>query len=428
MKKLTAGIFTALLGLVTVNAANAAIPSTTYVDTKITTAQTAAQKYADDQDAVLKQAIETAYEAADTALDGKITTNANAISAMDTAYKAADTALDGRVDTLETTVGSGAMTVNGAAQADVIAAINALDTKTNGIASEGALTTLQETVSEHTTDISGLEGRMATAESEIDTLQSEMDAVEAKAATNETAIATLNGGETVEGSVAKAEADANDYTDSAIAGLSAVYDAAGSAADALADAKAYADGLNTTATAAIEANEAAIKSNDTDIASLQSKDTELANSIATKAEQSALDTTNTNVTNLTGRVSTAESDIDALETKTAGLKSLAYQDIIDNSDITDGTIAQAKIANLTTDLASKVDDSQVIAEAGTVTNADAEIPTIARMNAALEEKMPLTTIADTNIGADGTYVLTATTVDGTTTYKWEEISRVAGTN
>lgn len=424
MKKLTAGIFTALLGLVTVNAANAAIPSTTYVDTKITTAQTAAEEYADTKDAALKTAIETDYEAADTALDGKITTNANAISAMDTAYKAADTALDGRVDTLETTVGSGAMTVNGAAQADVIAAINALDTKTNGIASEGALTTLQETVSEHTTDISGLEGRMATAEGEIDTLQSEMDAVEAKAATNETAIATLNGGETVEGSVAKAEADAKAYADS----LAGNYESSGAAAQALAEAKNYADGLNTTATAAIEVNEAAIKSNDTDIANLQSKDTELANSIATKAEQSALDTTNTNVTNLTGRVDTAEDDIDALETKTAGLKSLAYQDIIDNSDITDGTIAQAKITNLTTDLDAKVDDSQVIAEAGTVTNADAEIPTIARMEAALEEKMPLTTTADTNIGADGTYVLTATTVDGTTTYKWEEISRVAGTN
>lgn len=60
------------------------------------------------------------------------------------------------------------------------------------------------------TTVSGIAGRLATAEGEIDTLQSEMDAVEKKAADNEAAIATLNGADTVAGSVAaavKAEAD-----------------------------------------------------------------------------------------------------------------------------------------------------------------------------------------------------------------------------
>ena len=48
--------------------------------------------------------------------------------------------------TLSDTVGSGAMTVNGANQATVIAAINALDTKTNGLATDQNLTDLQTNV------------------------------------------------------------------------------------------------------------------------------------------------------------------------------------------------------------------------------------------------------------------------------------------
>lgn len=416
MKKLTAGIFTALLGLVTVNAANAAIPSTTYVDTKITTAQTAAQDYADTKDAALKTAIETDYKAADATLKSGYET---ADAALKSAYEAADTALDGKITANANEIAGLKTSKQDALTAgsgiEILTAENGkLTIQTKGIATSESLTDLQT--------------RMTTAEDEIDDLQGDVQTLTTADATNLQAAKDYADGLATNydaaGSAATAESNAKAYADS----LAGNYESSGAAAQALADAKAYADGLNTTATAAIEANAAAIESNETDIASLQSKDTELANSIATKAEQSALDTTNSNVTSLTGRVGTAETDIDALETKTAGLKSLAYQDIIDNSDITDGTIAQAKITNLTTDLAAKVDDSQVIAEAGTVTNADAEIPTIARMEAALEEKMPLTTTADTNIGADGTYVLTATTEDGTTTYKWEEISRVAGTN
>lgn len=188
MKKLTAGIFTALLGLVTVNAANAAIPSTNYVDTKI-------------------GAVETAYQAADTALGNRITTNANAIGAVgsltttektntvgaineiNTAYKAADSALDGRVTGLETKVGEGTMTVSGAAQTDVIAAINALDTKTEGIASSENLKTLENTVKTHTTQITDLQTADTTnlqeAKNYADSLATNYDAAGA-AATAET--------------------------------------------------------------------------------------------------------------------------------------------------------------------------------------------------------------------------------------------------
>lgn len=380
MKKLTAGIFTALLGLVTVNAANAAIPSTTYVDTKITTAQTAAEDYAEAQDAALKTAIETdykaadaalksAYETADAALDGRITTNANAISEMDT-FVAPDVA----------------MTVGNANPTTVTAAINALDAriteKTSGIASEGTVNELTEavqglktTVSDHTTDISGLEGRMTAAEGSITTL-------------------TGSG----EGSVAKAEADANDYTDSEIAKLSAVYDAEGSAAAAEAAAKTYADGLNTAATVAIGANTTAIESNASDIADLQDKDTELANSIATKADANettqALGTkvdkaghtaSQVVITDPTGAIATAAQ---ISNTQVSGLGDLATKSTITDTDVaTNAAIAQSKIAGL-------------------------------------EDALANTTPKVTAKGEAGTYVLTAIVSDtGAASYQWEQISR-----
>lgn len=57
-----------------------------------------------------------------------------------------DNGLAGRVQTLEGTVGSGTMTVAGATQADVIAAINALDSKTEGIATDANLQQLETAV------------------------------------------------------------------------------------------------------------------------------------------------------------------------------------------------------------------------------------------------------------------------------------------
>lgn len=176
MKKLTAGIFTALLGLVTVNAANAAIPSTNYVDTKI--------------------------------------------GAVETAYKDADSTLDGRVTGLETKVGEGTMTVSGAAQTDVIAAINALDTKTEDIASSENLKNLENTVKTHTTQITDLQTADTTnlqeAKNYADSLADNYDAA---------------------GAAATAETNAKAYAD----GLAGNYDAKGSAATAEAAAKSYAD-------------------------------------------------------------------------------------------------------------------------------------------------------------------------------------------
>lgn len=406
MKKLTAGIFTALLGLVTVNAANAAIPSTSYVDAQIG----AAKDYAVAQDTALESAITTAYEAADATLksgyEAADTALGGRIDGVVTAYQQADTALDGRVDTLETKVGSGDMTVSGTAQADVIAAINALDTKTNGIASEGALTALQETVAGHTTSITNLQ----TADST--NLQAAKDYADGLATNYDAA-----------GSAATAESNAKAYAD----GLAVNYDEAGAAADALAAAQTYADGLNTAAdgrldvleakditlNTAIETNKAAIESNDRDITALQTKDTELADlisdneediaqnaadiaqnatDIATKAAKAGYTASQVVVTDSNGAIATAAQ---IPNTQVSGLGDLAIKSTIANADVADGAaIAQSKIDGLTDALAGK---------------------------------MPVRAIATDTISEAGTYVLTATQEEnGVINYTWELIDRVDG--
>ncbi len=138
MKKLTAGIFTVLMGLVTVNAAEAAVASKGYVDevakaaaadvtaleatvsankTAADEAIAAAQKAGDDAAAAL-----ASYQTSNDAAVGKnaediaknataIATNATSISNNATAIateksdrEAADTALGGRLDTAETNI------------------------------------------------------------------------------------------------------------------------------------------------------------------------------------------------------------------------------------------------------------------------------------------------------------------------------------
>ncbi|MBR2483085.1 MAG: hypothetical protein IKB49_04355 [Alphaproteobacteria bacterium] len=365
MKKLTAGIFTALLGLVTVNAANAAIPSTNYVNEHI-------------------DAVRYEYKLADTALGTRI-------DGVESAYKAADSALDTRVTDLETTVGEGEMVVDTKPQADVIAAINALDEKTNGIATNVALETLQNTVNGHTTNISNLQGSMTTAEGDIDDLE---------ALVGTTSVATQ-----IENANNTQTASLQQYADQA-------------ETDAIASAKTYADGLNTAATAAIEANTQAI---------------------AEKAAQSDL-------TALTTRVGDAEGDIDDLEAL-VGTTSVATQ--IENANNTQTASLQQYADQAETDaiasaksyadgeLAKKVDKAQGAEKANhvVITDASGNVTTsatiaqgqVSGLTDALNGKMPLTTTDDVNIGEDGTYVLTATTAGGATTYKWELIERVGTT-
>lgn len=68
------------------------------------------------------------------------------VGALETTVDTATTGLTARVGALETQVGTGTMTVGGTARADVVAAINALDAKTEGIATAGNLSQLEQTV------------------------------------------------------------------------------------------------------------------------------------------------------------------------------------------------------------------------------------------------------------------------------------------
>ena len=185
MKKLTAGIFSVLVGLCAADSAYAAIASEAWVDqvfvknatytTDKAGLETAIAKAQSDAEATAAGALASAKGD----LEGKITDEENA-------RKAADDAINAKIGTVPT------------GSADVIAYI---DTKTSGIASD-------ETVS----------------------------ALDSRVTANEGAISKLNGTATEEGSVAKSIADSIAALD-----LANTYDAKGSAAQALTDAKSYTD-------------------------------------------------------------------------------------------------------------------------------------------------------------------------------------------
>lgn len=152
MKKLTAGIFTVLLGVVAANSADAALTSQKYVDAKV--------KVNADAIADLTTTVGNKADASTvTDLSEKVTANTEAITKK-ADQDAMTTALAGKQDKLVSTD-------------NVI--INADNTITlQGIATDSNLSDLQKTVEQHTTDIEKNTG----------------------------AITTLNGADTVENSVA----------------------------------------------------------------------------------------------------------------------------------------------------------------------------------------------------------------------------------
>ena len=182
------------------------------MDTAYKAADTAIQGRLD----VLEAIDHDAYKAADEALEGRVNAeiakkaDATALTQAVEALEGADTAIKGRLDVVEAALGTGEGSVADqiadakqeaidaaveAAAADATSKANAAEAAAKGHADSlnGAMDTrvaaLETASATHAlaSDLTALAGRVTTAEGEIDTLQTEMDAVEALAEANKAA-------------------------------------------------------------------------------------------------------------------------------------------------------------------------------------------------------------------------------------------------
>lgn len=196
MKKLTAGIFTVLLGVVAANSADAALTSQKYVDAKV--------KVNADAIAGLTTTVGTKADASTvTDLSGKVTANTEAI-AKKADQTAMETALAGKQQKLNSTNFKKDGTGNVISGVTVDESGNVTFATSNVATTEG-LENLKTTVGEHTT-----------------------------------ALGTLNGTAETTGSVANKIATAISEEKTRADGA---YDAKGAATTAETNAKTYADGL-----------------------------------------------------------------------------------------------------------------------------------------------------------------------------------------
>ena len=204
MKKLTAGIFTVLMGLVTVNAAEAAVASKGYVDEKVggatSSIATLTQTVADNKTAA-ETAIADAKKAgtdAAAALESYKTTNDGAVSGLDTRLGAAEdniTALQGTVGELS---GDGANSVANQIANALAAANGYTDAEVKELA-DGAVKTNTEAIAAINNETTGI---LAEAKGYADSLATNYDAA---------------------GSATTALTNAKAYTDTEIGKIDAAY-------------------------------------------------------------------------------------------------------------------------------------------------------------------------------------------------------------
>lgn len=401
MKKLTAGIFTVLMGLVSVNAADAAVASKGYVDAKVganttlieslsttvtnnqntnTEAIAAAKKAGDDAAAAL-EAYQTSNNTAVSGLDTRVSANETAISGLQSGkadkgtklsdYGITDAYTKGETDTAI------ADAVKGTMEGDVSTALGDYLKKTEA-------ETLYETIA---------------------AAQVTNDAQDAKITTNTNALTVLNGNATVDGSVAKKIADAITALD-----LSNSYDAKGAAGQALTDAKAYADGLATNYDAAGSATSALAEAKGY-------TDTEI-----DKLEQS-LSGTSTNLTELEGKVTANTNSINTINDSAvmkSGVTAETVSQVGTNATaITDINNSAAMKSGITSEKVTAYD-----AYAGQITSAsnaaDDAAAAAAAAQATADKAIPAPTPECSNKG--NKCVLTS----GENGYAWEVIERGTG--
>lgn len=314
MKKLTAGIFTVLMGLVSVNAADAAVASKGYVDAKVGANTTLIEDLSTtvtDNQSANTEAIAAAKKAGDdaaAALEAYKTSNNTAVSGLDTRVSANETAISGLQD-------------GKADKGTKLSDYGITDAYTKGETDTAIAAAVKGTMEGDVSAALGDYLKKTEAETLYETIaaaQATNDTQDAKITANTDALTVLNGNATVDGSVAKKIADAitaldlsNSYDAKGAAaqaltdakayadGLATNYDASGSAAQALTDAKAYADGLATNYDAAGSATSALADAK-------EYTDTEI-----DKLEQS-LNGTSTNLTELEGKVTANTNSINTI--------------------------------------------------------------------------------------------------------------------
>lgn len=397
MKKLTAGIFTVMLGLCAANNADAAVASKGYVDSFVGENGSITSEVA-----TLKTTVADNKSAAETAIADAKKAGTDAAAALETykgtndaAVEAAQAQADKGVSDAAAAkaVADGAVSVNTTQQAAIeknagdITAINAeLDTMATS-----------ETVTNLTTRVTTAEGKITTAEGKISDIEAEQDsqdaliaandtAIKANAqaiATNTSAISTLSG--TGEGSVSKAISDA-------VAGMSAE----GGAVKENADAIAALEGL-----VGETSVDSQIKAATTDMATK----TQVATDIATAVEEATLAQKNYTDGALTAY------------TKTEALGALAMKNTVGTDDIDNLAVTTAKLADGAVD-ASKL-GANAVTDAAVADGALSQ-DKINGLDTTLATKMTITNATSET----GKYVFTANVgEDGVTDYAWELIER-----
>ena len=408
MKKLTAGIFTVLMGLVSVNAADAAVASKGYVDAKVganttlienlsttvtdnqnanTEAIAAAKKAGDDAAAAL-EAYQTSNNTAVSGLDTRVSANETAISGLQSGkadkgtklsdYGITDAYTKGETDTAI------AAAVKGTMEGDVSAALGDYLKKTEA-------ETLYETIA---------------------AAQATNDAQDAKITANTDALTLLNGNATVDGSVAKKIADAITALD-----LSNSYDAKGAAAQALTDAKAYADGLATNYDAAGSATSALAEAKgytDTEIDKLEQS---LSGTSTNLTELEGKVTANTNSINTINDSAVMKSGVTAETVNQVGTNATAITDINNSAAMKSG-ITSEKVTAYDA-YAGQISGAQGAADAAQE-SADDAAAAAAAAQATADKAIPAPTPECSNKG--NKCVLTS----GENGYAWEVIERGTG--